>query len=234
MRHLTFPLSHFLTFGIAGEQVRKWAGGKVRKARLVASMGLLFGMPLFGQTNSEPAGELPKLLPPYGELPPTFWEQHGTRVTIAGLAALALARFAVWLWLRPKPAVILPPEVQARQALEPLRERTEDGVLLSEVSQILRRYVIAAFELPCGELTTSEFCRALSSHDKLGEELSAALGDFLRECDERKFSTRSSSAPMEAADQALKLIAQAEGRRAQLRQLAAAAVPPHAQTLTQK
>ena len=49
--------------------------------------------------------------------------------------------------------------------------RPEDGALLSQVSQILRHYVVAAFDLPPGELTTAEFCRAIAGHARIGPEL---------------------------------------------------------------
>ena len=58
--------------------------------------------------------------------------------------------------------------VQARAALEPLRGQSENGALLSRVSQILRHYVAAAFDLPPGELTTVEFCGAIASHTRGG------------------------------------------------------------------
>src|SRR5882724_13350131 len=115
---------------------------------------------LKAQPNSE-TNALPTLSPPYAELPPTFWEQHGIAVLISSLAAILPVGFLVWLCLRPKPKIILPPEVEARNALELLRGQSEDGVLLSNVSQILRHYFIAAFRLPPGEPTTAEFCRAI-------------------------------------------------------------------------
>ncbi len=128
---------------------------------------------------------------------------------------------AVWFLTRPKPPVVVPPEVQARQALEPLRQQPEDGALLSQVSQILRHYVTAAFHLPPGELTTTEFCRAIAGHERVGPELSAALSDFLRQCDQRKFSLPAPAPPLSAVAQALKLIDQAQARLAALAQPAA-------------
>jgi hypothetical protein len=139
-------------------------------------------------TNA-PAEELmPRLRPPRGEIAPTFWEQYGVWVILAGVIVLGMSAFAVWWFTRPKPAVVVPPAVQARQALEPLRGHAEDGALLSQVSQILRRYVSTAFALPPGEMTTADFCRAIADQGRLGPELSPALGDFLRKCDERKFA----------------------------------------------
>ena len=158
-----------------------------------SAFGLALGLWLLppnsaAATNSLDRTHIPPLRPPHAEIPPTFWEQYGLWVILGGLLLLALVCAVVWFLTRPKPPVIVPPEVQARQALEPLRQQPEDGVLLSRVSQILRHYVAAAFDLPPGELTTTEFCRAIAGHAEIGPELSAALSDFLRQCDQRKFS----------------------------------------------
>jgi len=160
--------------------------------------------------------DIPPLRPPHAEIPPSFWEQYGLWVVIVAVLLLALVCAAAWFLTRPKPPAIVPPEVQARQALEPLRQQPEDGALLSRVSQILRRYVIAAFELPPGELTTTEFCGAIAGHGQIGPELSAALSEFLRLCDQRKFSPPAPVPPFSAVAQALKLIDQAQTRLAAL------------------
>ena len=132
--------------------------------------------------------DLPKLVPAYGELSPTFWEQHQAAIIIASFAFLAFVFLFVKTMLRPESPKILSPETVARQALAKLQGQPEDGKLLSEVSQILRRYISAAFELPAAELTTAEFCAALVANEKIGAELAGTISDFLRECDERKFS----------------------------------------------
>src|SRR4051794_25081506 len=122
----------------------------------------------FAATNSD---EIPPLRPPRDLIPPTYWEQHSTAIillTIVGLAALV---FCLWLILRPKAPIVVPPEVQAREALEPLRGQPEDGALLSRVSQILRRYLAAAFNLPPEEMTTTEFCATLTASPRIGPEL---------------------------------------------------------------
>ena len=165
--------------------------------------------------------ELSALLPPYAELPPTFWEQHGTTVGFIGIGTVAVAAFALWLLFRPKPKPTIPPEVQARQALEALRQQPEDGAMLSQVSQVVRNYFIATFQLPTGEFTTAEFRDSLSGHEQIGVDLSTAVTSFLRDCDARKFSTATALAPLQAVDQALNLVAQAEQRLAQLCQTAA-------------
>jgi hypothetical protein len=154
-------------------------------------------------------------------MPPTFWDQYSLWVILFGVLLLALVCAVVWVLTRPKPPMVVPPEVQARQALEPLRQQPEEGVLLSRVSQILRHYVAAAFDLPPGELTTAEFCRAIDGHAQIGPELSAALSEFLRQCDQRKFSPSAPVPPLGAVAQALKLIDQAQNRRLVLAQYAA-------------
>jgi hypothetical protein len=172
---------------------------------------ILFATPrLFGQASTN---TLPALAPPYGEIPPTFWEQHGTMILVAGMAVIALAVLILWKIFRPKPPVKLSPEVVAREALTKLLRQSEDGKLLSNVSQILRRYVIAVFELPAAELTTTEFCAALAASEKIGMELSGFISNFLRACDERKFSTSPAAAPLNAATRALELVALTENAR---------------------
>jgi hypothetical protein len=186
---------------------------------------LLTAFPLHGQTNASPTNTLSELLPPYGEMPPTFTEQHGTSIVVGGLGIIALATFGGWLIFRPKPKIIIPPGVQAREALENLRQQLEDGVVLSRVSQVVRNYFIAAFQLAAGEYTTAEFCREISGNKKISTELSSATADFLRDCDARKFSTTTGSVKLDAANRALRLVEQAEQRRAQLRQLAETQTP---------
>jgi len=200
---------------------------------LTAALGLLAAQSvLAAATNSLAPDKLPPLRPPHAEIPPTFWDRYGLWVSLFGVLLLALVGAAVWFLTRPKPPVIVPPEVQARQALEPLRQQPADGALLSRVSQILRHYIAAAFSLPPGELTTAEFCRAIAGHAQISLELAAALTDFLRLCDQDKFSPPAPVPPLNAVAQALKLIDQAQARLLALAQSAtqptqsAVATPP--------
>jgi hypothetical protein len=126
---------------------------------------------------------------------------------------LIVASAAVWLLLRPKAGQVISPEVRARSALDALSTQPEDGALLSRVSQVLRRYVCAAFALPEGEMNTAEFCKALSSQVAVGSELTGALREFLYRCDERKFAPMSPVPPLGAVAEALKLVDAVEARR---------------------
>ena len=188
---------------------------------LAFGLWLVAAQPVLAATNAPGLDEIPPLRPPHAEIPPTFWEQHSLSVILLGALLLALVCIAAWFLTRPKPPIIVPPDVQARQALEPLLQQPEDGALLSRVSQILRYYVAAIFDLPPGEPTTAEFCRAITAHAQIGPDLSAALSDFLRLCDRDKFSPPAPVPPLNAVAQALKLIDQSQARLAVLAQAAA-------------
>lgn len=162
--------------------------------------------------HAQDADKIPKLAPPYPELPPTFWEQHGNAIIISGIFLVALVAVGLWLCLRKKPVAIVPAEVQARSELKALQALPEDGAVLSKTSQALRRYFIAAFALPPGEYTTAEFCRIVSGHEKIGAELSSSVVALLRSCDENKFSPMSTT-PLGAAARALELIERGEALR---------------------
>jgi hypothetical protein len=171
-------------------------------------------------TNTD-LDRIPPLRPPLPEIPPAFWEQHGVAIAIIGAFVLALCGVGLCLLLRRKPAAPIPPEVQARRALEALRQQPEDGAVLSRVSQVLHHYIAGAFELPPGELTTTEFCRLLVGHEKVGPTLSVPLTSLLRQCDERKFALPAPGPALGAVAQAFQFIDQAEARLAQLRHDAA-------------
>jgi hypothetical protein len=187
--------------------------------QFTVALAAAFGSaPLFAQTNSESTNAPLKLFPPYGELPPTFWEQNASSISLAGLGLVVLMALGLWLFFRPKSKNVIPPEAQAREALEKLRQQPENGAVLSCVSQAVRNYFSAAFKLSPGELTTTEFGREISDNEEIGEELATATANFLRDCDARKFSPTAGPAKLDAADRGLNLIEQAEQRRAQLRQ----------------
>ena len=187
-----------------------------------AGLGIqgLCSSPLIGY--SQISNDIPPLRPPQVEIPPTFWELHATGVFLIGFALLALMGIAIWFATRPKPPVVIPREVQTRNELELMRDLPESGAVLSQVSQAVRRYFGAAFALPPGELTTAEFCRAIAKNEQIGSDLSNATGEFLRRCDERKFAPGATPQATGAVEYALQLVEQAEARREQLRQAAAA------------
>lgn len=160
---------------------------------------------------------IPKpLSPAHGELAPTFLEQHGWHVVIAGALLFALIGVVILLLSRPRQVVPEPPGVAARRTLESWKARAEDGKLVSDVSRVLRQYVIAAFGFPHEELTTTEFRESLQRHPKIPVELSSATANFLRRCDEWKFAPAPETppVPLGAVATALDLLNKLESSRA--------------------
>ena len=175
-------------------------------------------LPLCAQTPRE---QIPPLAAPYGQIPPTFWErqgavieQHRAVALVCGFLLAGTTAFGLWLWRRPKVRAVIPPEVIARQALTRWLDCPEDENCLNDVSQKMRRYVVAAFQLPAGELTAAEICQALAGNETGGAELAGALAEFLRECDRHRFAPVANQPPLNAAGRALDLVTMAERRRA--------------------
>ena len=164
----------------------------------------------YGQLNTN---GVPALAPPYGELPPTFWEQYEIAIIVGGVIVLVGGLVYLRFRLRPAAPVVLAPEVVARQALSACSSGPEDGALLSEVSRIVRRYAAAAFALPPGEVTTAEFCARLAASETAGTDLAGRLAQFFHECDDRKFAPRPAGSPLHAITRASELIALGEVRR---------------------
>jgi len=179
--------------------------------RAVHSLGLAS---LARLAAAAPASALPELRPPYGPLPPTFWEQHG--LAVAGLAALAALAAAggLWRWRHPRPAAPVPPDVLARRALQALAAQPLDGAALSRISQVLRRYAAAAFGLPPGERTTAELDRDLAARAGLDAGPAAELVALLRACDAAQFAPAGAPPPGGAAQTALDLVTRVAAQRA--------------------
>jgi hypothetical protein len=167
------------------------------------------------ETNSE---QIPPLRPPRGEIPPSFWDEHVYTLVIWSSILLIIIGLALWFMLRNRKRLVVPPAVEARLVLEPLLGKVENGAMLSRVSQTLRHYVSAAFGLVPGELTTTEFCEAISSNAKVGQELSQEISQFLRRCDQRKFApTQGEASSLDAVSHALKFVEASERRCAEIR-----------------
>jgi hypothetical protein len=171
----------------------------------------IFTSSLSAQTSQK--NMLPPLAPAYGQMQPTFWEQHGTIVLVLGFIVIVSTGVLCWLLFSPKPPIPVPPEILARETLTKLSRQPEDGRVLSEISQALRRYIVSAFQFPVGELTTGEFSATLAGSQKIAGDLANTVSSFLRECDERKFSPTNPDTPLNAASRALEIVSQAEKQR---------------------
>ena len=115
-----------------------------------------------------------------GEMPPTFWEQHGTAIVVGGRASSW--RWRLWFcgkMFQPKPPVILPPEVRGARGAgaiaAPAGRWKAVERSLANPAPLCRR---ARLNLPAGELTTAEFCAALAASEKIGPELAQAISEF--------------------------------------------------------
>ncbi|HEX4644595.1 MAG TPA: hypothetical protein VH598_03215, partial [Verrucomicrobiae bacterium] len=102
------------------------------------------------------------------------------------------------------------------RALGPLLGRTEDAALTAQVSHILRRCVISTFDLAPDELTTAELIKSLQANRQVGPELTVAIGNFLKQCDQRKFAPTPPAARIDTVAAALQLIAKIESHRRQM------------------
>jgi hypothetical protein len=159
--------------------------------------------------------EIPPLAPPLPEIAPTLWEQFGWTLWIFVPLLLVMVGAIAWLVLRPgKPPVLPATAVQARAALQALQSEPETGVVLSQISQVVRRYLINALWLSPLEMTTHDFCVLLSRNEKIGPALANSVVEFLQALDQRKFAPTSVQPPLGAAGRALELIDLAEVRRA--------------------
>ena len=166
-----------------------------------------------GSGHSGSSDEIPNLRPPLPEIEPTFWEQHRFVIGASATFVVMLGTLCVWYLVRPKPPTVIPPVAQARVALDNLIGQPEHGAVLSRVSYVVRHYFATAFNLPPVELTTTEFCQSISEAAPIDPELATAVGNFLRQCDQRKFAPLPAQPPLGAVSQASHFIDQAESRR---------------------
>jgi hypothetical protein len=159
---------------------------------------------VFGQSQTN---ALPNLLPPLAPIPPTFWDQHHIAIVVGALILIVLIATGVWKILKPGPPSVMPPAYVAGAVLAKCIGRPEEGKVLSEISRALRRYVGAVLGFPAGELTTGEFRHELECSEKITPPLKNDIFDFLRVCDERKFSPTVSAPALNAAGRAQQFIA---------------------------
>ena len=161
------------------------------------------------------AEKIPPLEPPKGELAPTFWEAHGWAVGFGVVAVIVLVELC-WLWFRrPREVPVTPPDVLARRALEALRGAPENAEMLVKLSRLLRWYVIHSLGLPPVELTTADLRKALQSGPSVSPDLTLGITEFLRKCDECKFSPLPPTPPQGAVATALEWMDKLDRHRKQ-------------------
>jgi hypothetical protein len=207
-------------------RVGRWMAASQRMLQWAVAAGLalmLAGSVMWAGTNGAPEGEIPSLHPPRGEIGPGLWEQYSGWFMGGGVVALLLLAVLIWYLTRPRPPEIVPAAVVAREALDRLAGQPETGVVLSQISHAVRGYFLSVLGLGEPELTTTEFCGAISGRPELGPELAESVAAFLRQCDELKFAPLPASPPVHAVARALGLVEQTEARALELRKPAPAA-----------
>jgi hypothetical protein len=131
-----------------------------------------------------------------------------------GVLAVVAAALTIWLVLRkkalaPKPLVIIPPHVRAKEKLaEALRFISDPKLFCTMVSDTARMYLEERFNLRAPERTTDEFLIELRSSHHLTRDQKQSLGAFLESCDLVKFARfePTEQALRELHDSALRLI----------------------------
>lgn len=156
------------------------------------------------------AGEIPAPAPPWWRRP-WVWGLAGAGILLLGLAG--------WLWRRRSrrpPPPPPPPWELARVALRALEARPElpAEAFFQELTDIVRRYLEAAFGLPATERTTPEFLSALGRGEgPLDAAQQGALGHFLTQADTIRFARLEASRELmgEALAAARRLILETRG-----------------------
>jgi hypothetical protein len=129
-------------------------------------------------------GPIPDLKPPQGAIPFELPEHlvFGSLLAVAVLS-LVIGRL---VQLR-RPRVEPPPEPAIARARRELTAVTEDAPLAA-CTGIVRRYVLAAFDLGPDGLTGEEVCAAYAGHPAANEDSLGALRDFLVGSDLARFA----------------------------------------------
>lgn len=114
---------------------------------------------------------------------------------IAGAVILLLAIYGFWRWRRKRRARPLLPYEVALQRLESIRalmRPAEARAFTTAASDIVRSYIEQRFDIAVTRRTTEEFLRDLDMSTTGLAKYTAALGEFLQQCDFVKFAAMSS------------------------------------------
>jgi hypothetical protein len=150
--------------------------------------------------------EAQALKPPRMELPPTFLEGHGLQLAACAIVFFAALGCGIYLFLKPRRDIPEPPVVIVRRRLAELMKKEETGALIMEVSVALKHYLNRVLEFMPGEKTTAEFHAALSGQTGIPTELAANIAEFLKRCDEWKFSASPLPARLNVVEKAGSLV----------------------------
>jgi Domain of unknown function (DUF4381) len=146
--------------------------------------------PLNGAPPSTPPVEIRDIAPPIDVFPYPLW-----MIIAVGCVAAAVLGVIVWWgvrWIRRRPAPPPPtPRQVALRALEALRAQVREMAPYAfsiAVSDVLRAYVGAAYQLHAPRQTSPEFLAAISGYSKFSDADRSLLASFLERCDLIKFA----------------------------------------------
>ena len=179
--------------------------------RTITAACLVFApLVAFSAIKSE---EIPDLKPPKPEIPASAEEDKRMPWLLGGVG---LAIVAAWLCWPKRKAVVAssPPFEIAQGELNALRSNSSLATPAA-VSAIVRRYAVAAFDLPGSGVTAEEVASELVLRRSCPSELANAAWQFLAECDVAKFAPGApGAASPELLGRAEKLIADLAAARA--------------------
>jgi hypothetical protein len=157
---------------------------------LICSLALVPFVVLGQGPAAPPAPEIRDIAPPVDVFPYPIWV-----VVLAVLAALVVLGLVVWLIVRavrrrPAPLPPSPRSVALREleALRPTVETSEPYDFSIAVSDVLRRYIGAAFGLKAPQQTSPEFLAAVAASKRFAQGERELLETFLERCDLIKFA----------------------------------------------
>ena len=138
----------------------------------------------------QPLPEIKDIAPPIDVFPYPTW-----MIVLAALAAAALLGLAVWglaRWLRRRPPQPPPtPQEIAMRELESLRPEVtamEPYAFSVAVSDVLRRFVSAQYQLAATQQTSPEFLATISNSPRFSPDDRQLLARFLERSDLIKFA----------------------------------------------
>lgn len=141
------------------------------------------------------------IAPPVDVFPYPVWV-----VVLAALLAIALLGgliTGVRLWMRSRPGPPpISPRTKALRDLERLRmqlPQTEPYAFSIAVSDVLRDYIAAAYDLHARQQTSPEFLAAISGTPRFSDDDRQLLARFLERCDLIKFARIDAGAQDNAA-----------------------------------
>lgn len=149
-----------------------------------------------GLVHAQPAGDRgqPRDITGIEELPPLPPAPQWPYWLAGGLVGAGVVGFVAWRIARRQPGrPPLPPDRWALQELKRiaalrLAEHGQAERFHTLVSDVIRRYLEARYDLRAPKQTTQEFLRGLPEPSPLPAERQEKLAEFLRRCDLAKFA----------------------------------------------